>query len=176
MSEVINNNWSPPNSAWAWTAEQTGCAQCSCTTETWGSSAAPLWQKCTGGRCCWNGWAPLSSFWHPSLLSCGTSLKAAWSTDSGAKARWCGGGSQTSCSWHHTIRNSVTQNNIPDARSSFTYWCNMTFLTIFLENEIKLTPFDWKNINLCWLIPFLYREHGVIPNENTDPFSILISL
>lgn len=84
-------------------------------TETGGCSAAPLWQSCSEGRCHRNEWASPACPWRPSLLSCDTSWKAAWSTGSAATARWCGGGSCSSYSWKHEITALThTQDSLKD--------------------------------------------------------------
>lgn len=161
VSKVIDNNRSPPKSGWKWTAGASrgpNRARGSFSPETWGSFAAHLWQKRTGGRSCWNGWAPLSPLWRPSLESCGTSWTAAWSTDSGATARWSGGGSWSSCSWQHTTRNSAVKGKVAGTGSGATNVLRSALtLTRSLSSSVCRCQTD--NPPAPWKAPHRWRYH-----------------
>lgn len=127
-----------------WEHLHTLCVQSSHTTETWGSFATPQWQSCTGVCCHRNKWAPFACPWHPSLLSHGTSWKAAWSTGSGATTRWYGGGSYSSCFWDrqnekHSINKLV---NNSEVLVQHCKWAGL-FTRRLIMSE------DWNHPHMC---------------------------
>lgn len=119
MSTSFCDKWNYTSRCVNFTWQQPTCVH-GATPERWGRFVAPLWQICSLVSCRWTG---LASVWRPSLVRCDIPLKAAWSTDSGATARWCGGGSWSSCFWDHTIRDiaSIKKNTL-DLHFHLHFW------------------------------------------------------
>ena len=139
MSGVISDGWHAASSSYYLKCLREHPYTSCDTTETWGSFAAPRWQSCTEGRCHRNEWAPLACPWHPSLPSHGTSWKAAWSRGSEATARWCGGGTQSSCFWDGQKKSSGRLMNRWLSTSEMLVWgCKGAWLKPIVKKNCKM--------------------------------------